>query len=86
MNAWKHSGERTGTIELKHSENSITVIVRDHGKGFIFPYIEGLQTTGLKSLKHRAEELKGNLTIETSPDQGCKLTLTIPVDKNTVIR
>ncbi len=79
MNAWKHSGVTTGTIELKCLGESITVTVCDNGKGFNYSGIKGKETVGLKSLKYRAGELNGELVVETAPNKGCKLILTIPV-------
>ncbi|MEW6418946.1 MAG: ATP-binding protein [Nitrospirota bacterium] len=81
MNAWKHSGATTGTIEIKCTGESVTVTVRDDGKGFNYSDIEGKETTGLKSLKYRAGELNGELKIETAPDKGCKLILSFPAYK-----
>jgi signal transduction histidine kinase len=81
MNAWKHSGVTTGTIELKCSGESVTVTVCDNGKGFNFSDIEDKETVGLKSLKYRAGELNGELVVETALNKGCKLILTIPVYK-----
>jgi signal transduction histidine kinase len=81
MNAWKHSGITTGTIELKCSGESVTVTVCDNGKGFNFSDIEDKETVGLKSLKYRAGELNGKLAIETAPDKGCKLILGFPAYK-----
>jgi two-component system NarL family sensor kinase len=79
MNAWKHSGVTTGTIELKCTGESITIAVCDNGKGFNYSDIECKETIGLKSLKYRAGELNGELVVETAPNKGCKLILTIPV-------
>ncbi len=74
MNAWKHSGEKTGTIILKYTSESLILTVADNGKGFIYE----TKNTALKSLKHRTKELNGNLFVKTRPGEGCQLTLTLP--------
>ncbi|HDH06017.1 MAG TPA: hypothetical protein ENH01_09970 [Nitrospirae bacterium] len=79
MNAWKHSGETIGNIYLKFMDNPVSLVVSDEGKGFVFKDIERSETTGLNSLKHRAKELNGDLSIETAPDKGCKVVLTLPL-------
>ena len=66
MNSWKHSGTTSGTIELRNSDKSITVIVSDNGTGFTYSDDGNTETTGLKSLKYRARELNGDLCIETA--------------------
>ena len=78
MNAWKHSGVSTGTVEIKSSGETIIIKIFDDGKGFNYGENKIEDATGLKSLKYRAKELRGELAIETEPDKGCKLTLTIP--------
>ena len=60
-------------------DNPVALIVSDEGKGFVFKATERSETAGLNSLKHRAEELNGGLSIETAPDKGCKIILTFPL-------
>lgn len=82
MNAWKHSGENSGTIELQCTGKSAIVTIMDNGRGFTYPDFEEIKTVGLNSLKHRAGELNGSFTVETAPDKGCKLILSIPLIKS----
>lgn len=78
MNAWKHSGTTNGTITIRSVGASASIIIADQGKGFTHPATKNRGTTGMQSLHHRAQELKGRLVIETAPGEGCKLVLTIP--------
>ncbi len=82
MNAWKHSGENSGTIELQCTGKSAIVIIMDNGRGFTYTDFENIKTVGLNSLKHRAGELNGSLAVETAPNKGCKLILSIPLIKS----
>ncbi len=79
MNAWKHSGVTTGNVDLKFMDNSVALVVSDKGKGFVCADIENLETTGLQSLKQRAEDLGGDFSINSAPDKGCKVILTLPL-------
>ncbi len=78
MNIWKHAGVAVGTIELKHQQDGIIVIVADQGQGFDPTARATHATLGLQSLRRRARELGGRLELVSSPGQGCRLTLTFP--------
>ncbi len=79
MNAWKHSGVHTGNIALKRAGDSVELSIHNDGKGFDLTNSAFTNTTGLKSLKYRASELNGRLVIDTAPETGCKIFLTIPI-------
>lgn len=79
MNAWKHSGAVSGVIFLQHSGESAIITVTDMGIGFNPHDKIGGSTTGLSSLKYRAEELNGSVEIETAPGRGCSVVLTFPL-------
>jgi signal transduction histidine kinase len=78
MNAWKHSGERSGKVRLEAADESVVITVADSGKGFCHAGASGAPTSGLRSLRHRAHELGAELAMETEPGQGCRVILTIP--------
>jgi signal transduction histidine kinase len=78
MNAYKHSWEIDGTITLLSSQDKIVLTITDKGRGFNYSEKSGLNTTGLKSLKHRTRELNGELVVETAPGKGCSVILTLP--------
>lgn len=77
MNAWKHSGATSGAVTMKSLGTTAIITIADKGKGFEYVADEKRLTTGLKSLKHRATELNGDLVIESAPDKGCTLILTL---------
>jgi signal transduction histidine kinase len=82
LNAWKHSGETTGTINLRSFERSTIVCIADKGKGFDASERFAIKNTGLLSLNYRARELNAGLDIETAPGMGCKVILTIPISRS----
>ncbi len=81
MNAWKHSGAAGGVITIGLSGGSAVITVADNGKGFVHADNPDTKTTGLRSLHYRAKEMHGNLVINTAPDRGCRLILTIPTSQ-----
>lgn len=78
MNAWKHSGEMSGSITLKSAMSRAVITVADKGRGFEPGNTTERTTSGLKSLNYRAKELSAELMIETGPETGCTLILTLP--------
>lgn len=78
LNAWKHSGVREGVIGLTRRNGEIKLSVQDRGKGFDRTGRRQAGPHGLKSMKRRAEELNGRLTIDTGPGRGVTLILAFP--------
>ncbi|AFY99143.1 sensor histidine kinase [Calothrix sp. PCC 6303] len=66
-------------LELFTSRRKLHLQIQDNGVGFN----PGQNTTGfgLQSMCDRAMALGGNLEIETSPGQGCMITVIIPLGK-----
>lgn len=80
MIACKHSGKMNCAIEVGHADGCIRVAVIDQGKGFTLPDKEDIQTTGLRSMRFRADELNAKLGIETAEGKGCMVILTLPTE------
>ncbi len=66
-----------------HADRRMVIKVRDNGKGFIVrqPGEEEWRMggNGLQNMQKRAKELKGTLTIISSPGSGTEIILEIPV-------
>jgi signal transduction histidine kinase len=60
----------SGELHLQVQDNGIGFNPEQNTTGF-----------GLQSMRDRAMALGGNLEIETSPDQGCMITVIIPLEK-----
>ncbi len=77
-NILKYSKATQGSIELK-TDGFITLVVEDNGVGFdVHNWSPGL---GLTNIKNRAEILNGSMQVLSSPGQGTKLSVKIPVIK-----
>ncbi|MGE5674373.1 MAG: sensor histidine kinase [Mycobacterium leprae] len=77
-NAVKHSHAREITIALAGSTTGLKLSVQDDGIG-LPPATPGAEHHGLRNLRHRAELLSGNLTVQSAPQKGTAITLEIPI-------
>jgi two-component system sensor histidine kinase UhpB len=75
-NAARHSGAGRVTVTLRRSEGGVELRVTDDGRGFAFDESEG--GLGIAGMRERALLIGGELTIESRPDHGTTVWLTIP--------
>ena len=82
FNVIKHAGVKSAHVALSGSNSNITITVSDDGIG-INPDILNTPTAtggfGLLSLRERARYMGGSLAIESTPGQGSRFTLTVPL-------
>lgn len=80
-NVRKHAGTDRLRVRLEKKGDHISVEIRDWGAGFdpkAWSIVYGRKSTGLLSMRKRAELLQGNCTIESSPGQGTAVIVEIP--------
>ena len=77
-NALRHSDARSVTVSLKADAETLTLRVADDGTGMP-PQLPG-GTVGIAGMRERALLVGGRLSIESRPEQGTEVRLTIPVD------
>ncbi len=76
-NTLKHAQARNVHIYIALAENMFTMIVADDGKGM---ENAGIQTgMGFHNINNRVESIGGKLQIESAPDMGTKISVTLPV-------
>jgi signal transduction histidine kinase len=82
-NIIKHSGATEAAIVIKRKPRSVTLSIRDNGRGFEsgFGIAAGQDAIGfgLSGIRERGSILGGSLNLETRPGQGTSLTLEIPL-------
>ena len=78
-NALRHSGARAATVSLVADAETLTLRVVDDGKGMPAPLPSG--TAGIAGMRERALLVGGRLSIESAPDRGTEVRLSIPVDQ-----
>ncbi|RJQ83303.1 MAG: PAS domain S-box protein [Desulfobacteraceae bacterium] len=82
FNVAKHAEVEGALLKYFCSEGRIGITVSDQGKGFDTDILNNSNTKlglGLLSIRERASYIGGNITIESSPGQGSRFTLTVPL-------
>jgi PAS domain S-box-containing protein len=74
-NAVKYSGSPRIDIRLDAGPHQFELVVRDYGKGLPADSQPGL---GTQTMRHRAQELGGRLTVESAPDGGVEVRCVAP--------
>ena len=77
-NALRHSGARSVTVSLVADAETLTLRVVDDGKGMPAHLPSG--TAGIAGMRERALLVGGRLSIESRPDEGTEVRLSIPVE------
>jgi signal transduction histidine kinase len=76
-NCARHAGARSIQVDVRRLGNSWSIEIRDDGKGFeIKKQGTGI---GLLGMKERVLELNGELTVESSPNQGTTVSIRLPL-------
>ena len=76
-NAVKHARARSVSIELMLTGQSVCMILSDDGTGFNLESAGGSGGMGLRGIKERVRKMNGTLAIESSPESGTRLTVTV---------
>jgi signal transduction histidine kinase len=79
-NAIKYAKASKITLDIRLENNQLQLLFSDNGVGFNVDAALEKETYGLKNIKKRIEELKGEFTIKSN-DSGTKVQLVIPLNK-----
>jgi signal transduction histidine kinase len=80
-NVVKHSGEQSATVTVTQTPTELGVVVQDRGVGFEWqlslfePRSEGF---GLWSVADRVRAAAGEMTVDTAPGRGCRVSVVFP--------
>ena len=80
-NIKKHSKARECTVKLEFRDRMVNMLVFDDGIGFDVDEKKQKdkgQNFGILTMKERIALIEGNFSIETAPNQGTKIFVTIP--------
>jgi signal transduction histidine kinase len=83
-NVRKHAGASNIWIQLQQSErdNNLSLTIADDGQGFDPALPRRRGHLGLTSMRERAQSQYGDLSLVTGPDQGTRVTVTLPLNNN----
>jgi ligand-binding sensor domain-containing protein/signal transduction histidine kinase len=76
-NILKHADASEVTVRLKVENRRLVLEVQDNGRGF--DPAQPHMGMGLRNLRRRTAESGGELTVESSPGRGCRLTFSLPM-------
>jgi PAS domain S-box-containing protein len=77
-NVLRHAKAKQATVVIKGDNDALHVVITDDGKGFNTAATRS-KGVGMPNIQNRVESYNGKLLIESSPDNGCRIELTIPV-------
>ncbi len=80
-NALKHAFASSVHVQVSVSKEAVSLQVVDDGRGFDPTAAGELGGLGLVSMRERAEELGGTLTIVSSPGQGTRVTVKVEYER-----
>jgi len=78
-NALKHSQSERVDILLSFEGDRVELRVRDHGRGFDPAVAPLANSFGLTSMRERAQQIGGRVTITSHPGQGTEVILQAPI-------
>ena len=79
-NAVRHASPRRVDVELEYLHDALRVLVRDDGRGFDLHAAErAFGHYGVISMRERAAQVRGRLTIASVPGEGTSVETVIPV-------
>ncbi|MCL4487865.1 MAG: GAF domain-containing sensor histidine kinase [Chloroflexi bacterium] len=83
VNAKKHAAAKNIWIETRQQGHSLTILVRDDGRGFDVDGVEAAYgqrgSLGLLNMEERADIASAKLAIESEPGKGTLVTLSVPL-------
>ncbi len=75
-NIYKHAEANTVWVELSMVKNSVKMLIKDDGKGFMTE--QDTHRNGLKNLRARVEKWKGSISIVSQKGNGTDIEIIIP--------
>ena len=78
-NVVRHAHAGAVRISLRERGKTLTLTVKDNGRGITTDELASVQSIGLLGMTERARMLGGRLTIAGSPRRGTTVTVTVPV-------
>jgi signal transduction histidine kinase len=85
-NIHRHSGSKTALIRVARQPDSMSIEIRDQGKGMAPDRLAEIQTegsgVGIRGIRERLHQFKGQMNID-SDNSGTRILVSIPIPKKT---
>jgi signal transduction histidine kinase len=78
-NVVKHAKAEQVTVHLLFTDQGCSLTIQDDGAGFDPVTVQGEGGLGLRSIAERAQQIGGNLLLESAPTQGTKLHVEVKI-------
>ncbi len=79
-NVIKHADASEMLVELNNDTKMLRLLISDNGKGFD---TDSKKTgIGLMNIRTRAETLNGSFNLKSTPGNGCRLEVILPLREN----
>lgn len=82
MNVAKHALASEVEVLIQRTRNEIRASIEDNGVGFD-PGTVRETSYGLQNMRERITRLKGNITIQTTPGKGTRISFVVPAEPET---
>ncbi|MBI3162130.1 MAG: GAF domain-containing protein [Chloroflexi bacterium] len=76
-NISRHSKAKLADISLTYNEDSLIIAIRDNGCGF--ETNQRAKGMGFRSMRERANSIRGSLQVQSAPGEGTCLTVQVPI-------
>ena len=76
----KHAKASVVQLQLDFCPQQLQISIADNGKGFNQESRKSRGNAGLKNMETRANILKGEMQVFSSPETGTQLLFTIPIE------
>ncbi len=76
-NILKHAQATSATLQIIHSQNEISIMAQDNGKGINTDEIK--DGMGLQNIQSRIEAMQGTYRFDSTPGQGTTISIEIPL-------
>lgn len=81
-NVARHSEAKEATVNIQQTNNTLTLTIRDNGKGISDNLLSKKNTLGLLGMKERARILGGTVDICRHAEGGTEVKIVLPIDTN----
>lgn len=78
-NILKHAQATEAMVQINQNESELTLMVEDNGRGFEVQQSNSKKGLGLHSIRERMAPFKGQVNIDSHPQHGTTVIITIPI-------